>query len=293
MPIDPFQLQQIERWMQSVISHPEGVAAGMQSEEAQQQISLSPASVDQIVTRSKSLTSLERLQIYGNAYYARLVECLRDEYPAVLSAVGSETFDAFAMGYLQSYPSQSYTLARLGANFPKFLTETQPASAGEAGEWGNFLVDLATLERIYSEVFDGPGSEGQSPLTPAELQNIPTETWPLVKLVPVPSLRLEAFRFPVHEYITAVRHEDSAVIPQPAATYLAISRRDFIVRRAPLTLVQYNLLSQLIADQPLGEAIALALENTEMDFEELAGSLQSWFQEWTAWQFFAGVERPG
>ena len=53
-----------------------------------------------------------------------------------------------------------------------------------------------------------------------------------------------------------------------------------------------DLLSQLMRGQPLGEAIALALENTEPDFEDLAGPLQSWFQDWTAWQFFARVERP-
>ena len=85
---------------------------------------------------------------------------------------------------------KSYTLAQLGANFPRFLAETQPDSEGEAAEWGDFLVDLATLERIYSEVFDGPGSEGQSPLTPGDLEDIPPEIWPDVKLIPVPSLRL-------------------------------------------------------------------------------------------------------
>ncbi len=292
MPTDPLQLQQIERWMQSVISHPDGAAAGVMSEAAQQQIPISPADVDRVVTRSKSLTSLERLQIYGNAYYARLVECLRDEFPAVAAAVGAEAFDAFAMGYLQSYPSQSYTLARLGANFPRFLAETQPDSADQAAAWGNFLVDLATLERIYSEVFDGPGSEGQSPLAPADLEGIPPEAWPEVKLIPVPSLRLEAFRFPVHEYITAVRHEDSATIPAPAATCLAIVRRDFIVRRVPLSRVQFDLLSQLLVGQPLGGAIALALENADTDFEDLAGQLQAWFHDWTAWQFFARVELP-
>jgi hypothetical protein len=70
---------------------------------------------------------------------------------------------------------------------------------------------------------------------------------------------------------------------------LAINRREFIVRRASLNPLQYELLGQLIAGEPLGHAISLALENIEADFDELAGELQSWFLLWRAWLFFARV----
>lgn len=293
MSEEVFQLDQIQKWMQSVITHPEGVAAGLQSAEAQQQIALSPETIEDVVTRSQSLTSLERLQVYGNAYYARLVECLQGEFPAVAHAVGAETFDVLAMGYLQSYPSRSYTLAQLGANFPQFLAEIPlPTITNQTADFAAFLIDLARLERLYSEVFDGPGSEGKPPLSPEDLQQIPPEAWPEVRLVPVPSLRLASFRFPVHEYITAVHHEGNATVPDLAETHLAINRREFIVRRLPLDPVPFVLLSYLMEGLALGEAIAQALEKTESDFEELAGSLQTWFQEWAASQFFARVEFP-
>ncbi len=293
MPSDFPQLDQIQKWMQSVITHPEGVVAGVESPAAQEEIAVSSESVERVVDRSQSLTSLQRLQIYGNAYYARLIECLREEFPAVAYALGEESFDAFAMGYLQSYPSQSYTLGHLGANFAKFLEETQPPESADSPPGiEQFLVDLARLERLYGEVFDGPGSEGQPPLSPESLEQIPPEAWPMVKLVPVPSLRLKAFRFPVHEYITQVRHEAAAEIPEPAETRLAINRREFVVRRASLDAIQYALLANLVAGQPLGEAISQAVEDTDADFDHLAGQLQTWFQDWTAGQFFARVEWP-
>ncbi|MCA9073355.1 MAG: putative DNA-binding domain-containing protein [Planctomycetaceae bacterium] len=291
---DVFQLDQIQKWMQSVISHPEGVVAGVQSTEAQQQIPVSPDAIAEVVTRSQSLTSLERLQVYGNAYYARLVECLKGEFPAVAHAVGRETFDVLAMGYLQSYPSRSYTLGQLGANFPRFLAEIPLTTlTNQSEEFAAFLIDLATLERLYSEVFDGPGSEDQPPLSPEELQQIPPEAWPGVRLVPVPSLRLASFRFPVHEYITAVHHEGQAIVPVAGETHLAINRREFVVRRLRLDSVPFALLSHLIEGLPLGGAIAQALDDTETDFEKLAASLQTWFQEWATGQFFAWVELPG
>lgn len=288
-----FQLDQIQKWMQSVISHPEGVKAGVESTPAQEQIAVSPQSVEEVVTRSQSLSSLERLQIYANAYYTRLVECLRDEFPAVAHALGREAFDAYAVGYLQSYPSQSYTLGRLGENFPRFLAEIPLQAPADAPEhFPAFIADLAALERCYSEVFDGPGSENQSPLSPEEFQNIPPDVWPAVRLVPVPSLRLASFRFPVHEYISGVRHEEGAEIPAPAETNLAINRRDFVVRRVPLNSVQFALLSNLAEGRPLGEAIERAWEQTGADDDDLASQLPIWFQEWAARRFFSRVECP-
>src|SRR6185295_8797591 len=69
--------------------------------------------VEQIVTRSSSLSAFERLAIYRHAYLARLQECLRVEYPVLLLTLGEELFALFTNAYLQQYPSRSYTLNRL------------------------------------------------------------------------------------------------------------------------------------------------------------------------------------
>src|SRR5690242_10389600 len=119
-------LRQIQRWMQAALMHPVGVAEGIASAEARQHIDIEPDDAERVVTRSQALTALERLAIYSYAYYARLLECVREEFPVLLHALGQEVFDAFAVGYLQKYPSRSYTLFQLGANFPRYLAETRP-----------------------------------------------------------------------------------------------------------------------------------------------------------------------
>src|SRR6516225_11362495 len=119
-------LGQIQRWMQAAIMHPAGVAEGIASAEARGHIDVGPDEAESVVTRSRALTALDRLAIYGYAYYARLLECLREEFPVLKHALGAEVFDAFAAEYLQQYPSRSYTLLQLGANFPRFLAETRP-----------------------------------------------------------------------------------------------------------------------------------------------------------------------
>src|SRR5580692_2024723 len=208
------QLAQIQRWLQAIITHPDGVEAALSSSEARAEINVPPERIDDVVEPSKRRTSVERLEIYANAYYARLLECLRDEYPALLHAAGDEVFDGLAFGYLQAYPSQSYTLGDLSRRFAQYLEETRPtdedeADAGAGPSWPEFLIDLVRLERCYSDVFDGPGAERMSLLDAAALKDLSPEAWMQARLVTVPCLRLLPLRFPVHEYATAVREKQN------------------------------------------------------------------------------------
>lgn len=285
----PRQLDQIQRWMQAVITWPGEIQEGMASPEAQSAIPLSPDELENVITRSSQLTSQERIGIYANAYYARLLDCLSEEYPALVQALGETAFGAFCMQYLQTCPSTSYTLGDLGARFPQFLAESKPA-AEEAGvpDWTDFLVEVATLERVYSEVFDGPGIEQTPILSPEKLNTISPEEWPDLKLQLAPCFRMCQFQFPVHEYITSVRKAEAPTMPDPEITYLAITRRNYIVRREAISEPEYFLLSRLQQGQKVGEAIAELAEAKLLAPEDLVAHLHQWFQHWTAAAFIIG-----
>ena len=297
-------LDQIQRWLQAVIMHPDGVEAGIESDEARTEIDVTPDRVEQVVDPSKRRTSIERIEVYANAYYARLLECLRDEFPALLHAVGDEIFDGLAFGYLQAYPSTSYTLANLGGHFVQFLeetrprdeedTETRPTDDGEESpSWPDFMIDLARLERTYSEIFDGPGTERLKLLGADEIQSIQPDDWPSARLVPVPCLRLLCLRYPVQEYATGVRKKEDPPLPDPRPTWLAVSRINYVVRRWTLSQIQYDLLAALIAGQTVGEAIekaALSASQSGQSLDGLADDLRSWFQEWSSAGFFQSIE---
>ncbi len=339
------ELDRLQRWMQSVITHPAGVEQGILGPDAQGDIKIPPAEIESIITRSQKLDSIGRLGVYANAYYARLLDCLRSEFPVLVQMLGQEIFDQFAFGYLQNYPSRSYTLARLGANFVTYLRQTRPdagsdgpsgAALSEAdhgddslndpdhsdddhsdddhsdaahsdddhsdadhredspargeGNWSEFVIDLATLEWAISEVFDGPGNEGQAVLQPEELRAIAPDRWPAARLTPAPCLRLLTFSHPVSSYYTAMRRQVDAQPPKPASSYLALTRRDYVVYRYDLSLVQHELLSALLQGKTVGQAIARAAEVADENLEALAANLQTWFRRWTADGFFDSVE---
>jgi hypothetical protein len=278
--------------MQAVIMHPDGVDAGLASDAARQHLDVAAADVEQVIARSESQTSVERLSIYANAYYARLLECLGEEFPVLRQTLGDETFNGFAFDYLQRYPSQSYTLSKLGENFADYLADTRPAEADEGDvpvSWPEFLIDLATLEWTFSQVFDGPGVEHETLLTSDRLQAIDAEQWPAARLEVVPCLKLLEMRFPVNAYYTAMRQSESPPIPEPRASWVAITRREFIVRRHELNERQFALLSALTAGETVGAAIERAAAIPGSNVEQFALELGDWFREWAASDFFRRV----
>jgi hypothetical protein len=282
-------LGQIQRWMQAVLMHPAGAQEGVASASARQEIDVPPEGVERVVTRSRSLSALERLAIYNRAYYARLLDCLRESYPVLFHALGEDAFGAFAIDYLQKYPSRSYTLNDLGAKFPRYLRESRPT--GEpCPSWPDFIIDLATLEWTYNEVFDGPGVEGQRLLRPERLRTIAADRWPEARLVPVPCLRLLTLRYPAQTYYAAVRRKKEADPPGPAETLLAVTRRRYALRRYELTRPQYVLLHSLLEGQSVGEAIQRSADAADGDEERFAAELRGWFRDWTAEGFFRTVE---
>lgn len=284
-------LAALQNWFQAVITHPEGVRPGVTSAAARRLIDVTPGDVERVLTRSNALGPLDRLAVYGHAYFARLLDCLREEYPVLKHALGDEAFDAFAAGYLQQHPSRSYTLFELGAKFPDFLRATRPALEGDDGQpdWADFLIDLATLEWLFNTVFDGTGAEGEPPLGLPDLAAVAPDRLLDCRFEPVPCLRLVALRFPAHTYLSAVRRKEEPIPPDPAETFLAVSRSRYVVKHYELSRPAYRLLHELAGGDTLGGALEAAVAEADAPSE---AELGEWFRDWAARGFFRAISLP-
>lgn len=283
------QLSTLQRWMQSVISCPGGVSAGIDS--ARQWIDISSEQVEAVISPSEKRTSIERLQVYGNAYFARLVDCMREQFPALSATLGQELFDGFALDYLDKRPSTSYTLSRLADQFVAHLEATRPASNSDEPGWADFLIDLASLEWSIAQTFDGPGAEQTGVLSPDDLAQVSAAEWPRCKLVAAPCLSLHAYRFPVNDYFTEFRTGERLDIPPTEPTWLALSRRDYVVRRIPLEESEFLLLQSLMAGDCVSDAIERAAEQAA-DFDAFARKLGDWFRRFAHEGFFVQLVKP-
>lgn len=288
-------LSQVQRWMQAVLMHPDGVVEGIQSESAQSAIPILADQIEEVILPSRRLGSIDRLEVYSNAYYARLLECLREEFSATVHFLGTETFDAFAFAYLQAYPSRSYTLVDLGAMFPHFLIESRMAEVdsphGDISlDWSDFLIDVATLERTYSEVFSGPGIELIKKFEADAIANLSPEQFWSMTLQFAPCVRLMTCRFPVHEYISQFRNGQPVTVPDRQDTCLIITRRDFVVRRTAVESLEYDLLSMLRRGLRIGEAIECLVSESDTEDDLILEKLHGWFHRWSASGYFLSLE---
>jgi hypothetical protein len=236
-----------QRWIQGVITDHDGVQAGL----ARGAGETGALALEDVVRGSGALSATQRLELYSRTHRRRLAGCLRESYPGLRHALGDELFEDFALDYLRAQPSRSYTLASLGAGWPAHLEATRPDGdlpAGERERWPDFLVDLARVERTFSEVFDGTGVEGDPLATAADVPDAddPGASWETITVMPVVCLRIVAARFPVGTYLAAVRRGQDPPLPAPATSFVAVSRRDYVVTITELGAAGHALLAALV-----------------------------------------------
>lgn len=274
------ELASLQRWVQAVIRHPEGVEAGAASAPARREMDLAPGNLDQVVNPSAQLSSAQRLAIYSRGYHLRLLECLRTMHPALQHALGPELFDEFALDFLQARPSRSYTLGQLNADFAEHLGTQKPDIGSEDEQWPDLLIDLARLERAFMEVFDGPGTEGVKPELDPPAGNSDSG-WETVTVQASPSLRLIRSGYPVGRYLQAVRAGQHPRLPFPEPSFIALSRKDYRVILTELDLRRFETLELMLHGSSIGQAAR--------QIRAAPGEIWAWVRHWISCGFFLQV----
>jgi hypothetical protein len=284
-------LEGMQRWFQSVVVHPGTEDEAVASAEAQAVVP-GDRLVD-VILPSRSLTPSERMGIYHGMYPMRMVEAMASDYPALQHFVGEPAFHDLVMQYVQVHPSRSFSLNVLGRHFPEFLAGVPGLARRE------FCCELARLELAVARCFD---AEQVAPLSEAQIAAVRPEDWERARFTTIPAFQLLAFRYPVNAYLQTVRDEKH---DHPAARlraeYVAIYRRDYAIFRLPMSREAQDLLRDLAAGAPLGEAVAAAMQRSRAPRAIDARSrrraaprlsedqLFKWFREWVGGGVFASV----
>jgi hypothetical protein len=222
----------------------------------------------------------QRIAVYSHGYFARLVECLRDDYPAVAFALGPASFDALCTDFVEAHPPASPSLNFYGAPFPVFCARRPDPLSG-------FLSELARLEWAVVESIH---ADAGAALDAAILADLPAAAWQRARLIPSPALRVVRATHPVQRYYRAFLEGESAVVPDRDASTVAVCRRGADVRHVDIEAMHVRLLERLVQGQPLASALdALDERATDSNDEPAAAALQRAFSEWIASGFFAGI----
>jgi len=282
MPRDIPELDQVERWMQTVIMDPGGVGSGLVGQAAREILPGFETKLEDLILPSKQLNALQRLSIYGEMYFWRVTEILAKEFPTVQHLVGEERFGTLVKDYVTGHPSTHYSLTRLGSRFSAYL-----ADDADNLPHREFAADIATVERAMEDVFDAPRAE---PIQYEDLTAIPTERWGGVRLQTIPALRLLQLDYPVNAYITAVRENRHLDIPGTAPAFVAVYRHHYRVWRVDLDAQRFTILAALRDGESLGSALDSCASLPGMDEASLVDAVSGWFREWTSEGLFCGAQ---
>jgi hypothetical protein len=240
------------------------------------------AAVAKVITAGPQLDPASRLAIYQSGYFARLVECLRDDYPVIAAALGEERFHALCHIYILRFPSTSPSLNDYGRRFAELCRGAELLSERERA----FYADLATFEWALVEVIH---ARTAVPLDAEALRAIPVEAFATARFERSPAVRLLKLAYPASAFYRAFRETGVVpALPDEAGAAVAVYRSGALVWRMELTPAMASVLGALLDGETIGTALE-AVHSATFDAEahaEAERSVMVWFREWVAGGMF-------
>ncbi len=182
-------LRRTQELFWTLITAPEGVRPAI--EDLGRRGVVDERGLENLFTGDSGLPALERLDIYANMYFYRLLDCLAEDFPKVLAALGPERFHNLITDYLLRHPSEHPSLRHLGSRLPGFLA-SHPLSA--EFPW---VSDLARLDWARADLFD---ARDAVPLSRDALARLPQDRAGEARFSIVPAFALLRFEHEVVGY---------------------------------------------------------------------------------------------
>lgn len=207
-----FQLKDLQNLLYRLITAPSGVAEGLGAEPA-----LPPGGLAALVGGDERLSAEARVDVYADMYFYRLLEVLKEDYPATLAVLGEANFHNLITGYLLEHRPGEPSVRGAGKFLANFLRgHPLPAEAP-------FVADLAMLERAITDVFCAADA---SSLEAAEMNALQPELWGAVKMRRIPASAVLRAQWRVAEVARAVEEKRGWKSPGRERNRILVWRRN-------------------------------------------------------------------
>lgn len=228
----------------------------------------------------QTLSAEPGLAVYQNAYAARLIAALRDNYTVLHRALGDDGFDALARAYLQAHPSRRPSIRWFGDRLAGFMAGAYADQLAHPS-----LADFARMDWALRDAFDGADA---ALLTPAQLMAVAPEAWPSLVFSLHPTVSQQPLAWAIEPAWRALRAwdpesgEDGPDLPepQPAPHALLVWRAGLDTRWRSLEPLESALL-QAVAEGLRFDAICELAAQT-VGPEAAAGWVVQALQRWLA-----------
>ena len=222
--------------------------------------------------------------VYRNAYWARLVEALGNDFPGLKALIGDRAFDAMARAYVARHPSRHPSIRWAGNQLADFLATEAPY---RDDPW---FADMARFDLALAFAFDAPDAPAAGL---ADLVGIPPEFWGSVRLRFHPTL--DAFRIatPVDEARPLLIENSSTDLDRAARCERAIMawRIEYDVKFRAIDLIEHAALLAMQDGASFGDTCELVARHVDPDAAPLRAA--QILQGWLEWGIVATVGHDG
>ena len=222
------------------------------------------------------------LRIYQQAYPARLIAALRDNFGVLPQVLGDEAFDALALAYIEAHPSRHPSIRWFGDRLPEFMATRDDLVPHPA------IIDLARMEWALRGAFDAADA---AVLGVAALAELPAEAWPALVFEPLPSVQWLVLAWNVEPVWRALQNtapDDVPELPEPQAHahHLLVWRQGLETRWRSLDTGAARLLHGALQGETFGALCAMAAD--EVGDAQAAHHAADALRVWLADGLFSG-----
>lgn len=167
----------------------------------------SQTELHQDIVETPNLPKETRLNIYRNAYQARLTEALSNNFPNLNKYLGCDHLQQLALAYMQAYPSTYRSIRWFGDKLVAFIYEQYP-------EEHHYLAELAAFEWAMTLAFD---AEDATICRLEDLAAVPADAWANLRFKLHPSVQRMHFFWNIIPIWEALEHNQTPTDPQKEA----------------------------------------------------------------------------
>jgi hypothetical protein len=279
-PSFPLPLQSTQEWFAGVITSPlvdDYAHIGSDDYFVAEQ-------AGKYIVPSPTLNPYQRIQIYNQQYWWRLLKSMHENFPFAVRLFGYNAFnEEIAIPYLLKYPPNHWSLLLLGEKLPKWISEDYHAPDRP------LVLNAVILDLAYTDCFV---AEQKKPLN---LENVGENPEDLLSqtFYLQPHIHLFKWEYDLMAFRQIFLKEEVEYWLENDFPPLTKEKTQFFILYRTLgnqmawkelSEAEFTLLEILKKGSSL-EAACDFLESQEALYEQTAQNLQNWLKEWTLRQW--------
>ncbi|KIE59438.1 hypothetical protein A946_01785 [Methylacidiphilum kamchatkense Kam1] len=150
------------------------------------------ALAQEVFAPSRTMTSLERLEVYNQQYWFKMLEAFYQDFSGLSYLIGKRRFRKLLEAYLEKYPPRSARLGDIGSELEAFLKENPDFLGATIQE---AAIDMVRLERALFRAIDAPA---YPPLSSRDIMEVKPEA---LRISLQPHMSLLELQFAIEDFL--------------------------------------------------------------------------------------------